>query len=206
VNRRYGKWVFYEGRWIPIFAGGSTDGDGSGNSSNSDNGNSNNNSNNTPGKTDEGNPVNPDEIVAKKLKELGFNSLEEVKKVKKEYEKLSKQAKEQNKSLEEKLAQLENLYKTEKVRSEIIKLATKYNAIEPEDIFILAKENAKLTEDGKILISDKPPEEFIKELKEKRPHWFKADDKEGSGTSNVKEPKKELSPQEKLAKIFQLKK
>jgi len=203
VNRKYGKWVFYEGRWVPVFAGGSPEGEGSGEGSK---GEGEGNTDKKEDKQKENSSINPDEIVAKKLKELGFNSLEEVKKVKEEYEKLSKQAKEQNKSLEEKLTHLETLYKTEKVRSEIIKLATKYNAIEPEDIFILAKENAKLTEDGKVLIAEKSPEEFIKELKEKRPHWFKADDKEGSGSSNVKEPKKELSPQEKLAKIFQLKK
>ena len=198
MNRKHGKWIFYNGRWIPIFAGGSSDGDGEGDKSGEGN-----KTQEKEGQKQQEPKVNPDEIVAQKLKELGFNSVDEIKKLKAEYEKLTKQSQEKNKSLEEKLNQLETLYKTEKVRSEILKLANKYGAIEPEDIFILAKENAKLTEDGKILISDKPPEEFIKELKEKRPHWFKADDKQGSGTTNVKEPKKELSPQEKLAKILE---
>ncbi len=198
MNRKYGKWILYEGRWIPVFAGGSSDGDGEGDKSGEGN-----KTQEKEGQKQQEPKVNPDEIVTQKLKELGFNSIDEIKKLKAEYGKLTKQSQEKNKSLEEKLNQLENLYKTEKVRSEILKLANKYGAIEPEDIFILAKENAKLTEDGKVLILDKTPEEFIKQLKEARPHWFKADDKQGSGATNAKEPKKELSPQDKLAKILE---
>ena len=201
MNRRYGKWIFYEGRWIPVFAGGVPDGEGEG-----DKAGEGNKTQDKEGQNQQEPKVNPDEIVAQKLKELGFNSIDEIRKLKAEYEKLTKQSQEKNKSLEEKLNQLEKLYKTEKVRAEVLKTANQIGAIDPEDIFIYAKDKAVITEEGKILIEDKTVEDFLKQLKEKKPHWFKADDKEGSGTSNVKEPKKELSPQEKLAKIFQLKK
>ncbi|NPA54068.1 MAG: hypothetical protein GXO21_05305 [Aquificae bacterium] len=172
-----------------------------GNTSEINTGNTTNNGSNDSNETGKGNTLNE---FSQKLKELGFNSLEEVAKLKEEYNKILKQ-KEHNKSLEEKLLKLEKLYKTEKIRSEVIKLATKYNAIEPEDLFILTKEKAEITEDGNIFIDGKPLEEFVKELKEKRPHWFKADDKEGSGTSGIKEPKRELSAREKIAKIKKFK-
>ncbi len=194
MKRKYGKWIFYQGRWIPVFAGGSTDDDGD-------------KPDDKPQDKPQDKPkdINPDEIVAQKLKELGFNSIDEIKKLKTEYENLVKQSQEKDKTLEEKLSHLENLYKTEKVRAEVLKIANQLGAIDPEDIFIFAKENAKLSEDGKILIADKTPEEFLKQLKEKKPHWFKADEKQGSGASSTKEPKKELSAKEKLAKIFEIK-
>lgn len=148
--------------------------------------------------------VNFEEIITNKLKEVGFSSFDEIKKIKSEYEKLTKQLKEKDKTFEARLLQLENMYKTEKVKSEVLKLANQLGAIDPEDIFIFAKESAKLTENGDILIGDKTVEEFLKELKQKKPHWFRADEKQGSGTASVsKEPKRELSTKEKLAKIFQ---
>lgn len=199
MNRKYGKWILYEGRWVPIFAGGAPDGEG-------DKPGEGNQTQDKEQQNKEEPKVNPDEIVAKKLKELGFNSIDEIKALKAEYKKLTKQSQEKNKTLEEKLSQLENLYKTEKVRAEVLKIGNQIGAIDPEDIFIYAKDKAVITENGEILIDNKPVEEFLKQLKEKKPHWFKADGKEGSGSSNVKETKKELTPQEKLSKIFQLKK
>ncbi len=195
MKRKHGKWTFYQGRWMPIFAGGAPEGEGDKSGEG--------NQDKPQDKKQQEPKVNPDEILAQKLKELGFNSIDDLKQLKAEYEKLTKQSQEKNKSLEEKLSQLENLYKTEKVRAEVLKIANQIGAIDPEDIFIYAKDKAVITEDGKVLIDNKPVEEFLKELKEKKPHWFKADDKQGSGATNVKEPKKELSPQEKLAKILQ---
>jgi hypothetical protein len=68
-------------------------------------------------------------------------------------------------------------------------------------VVLLAKEKAEV-KDGKVFIDGKPAEEFLKELKERKPYLFRASDKEGSGAGIAKEPPKEKSTDEKLAKLL----
>ena len=152
-------------------------------------------------------PVDPEKLLAEKLKELGFNSIEELKALKEKAEKASKESpedkslKEEFEKLQSQLNQLQTAYKTEKVRASIIASATKLGVIDPEMVVLLAKEKAEIT-DGKVLVDGKPVEEFLKELKEQKPYLFKASDKEGSGAGIAKEPPKEKSTDEKLAKLL----
>jgi len=150
----------------------------------------------------------PEKLLQEKLKELGFNSLEELKELKEKAEKASQQAPEDKKLKEElnklqtQIKELETAYRTEKVRVSIITSATKLGVIDPDMVFLLAKEKAEVR-DGKVLIDGKPVEDFLKELKEKKPYLFKASDKEGSGAGVAKEPQREKSTDEKLSKLLE---
>ncbi len=152
-------------------------------------------------------PVDPEKLLAEKLKELGFNSIEELKALKEKAEKASKESpedenlKKEFEKLQNQLNQLQTAYKTEKVRASIIASATKLGVIDPEMVVLLAREKAEV-KDGKVLVDGKPVEEFLKELKEQKPYLFRASDKEGSGAGISKEPPKEKSTDEKLAKLI----
>ena len=157
----------------------------------------------------EGNPqpVDPEKLLTEKLKELGFNSIEEVKELKEKAEKASQQSPEDKKLKEElsklqtQIKELETAYRTEKVRASIITSATKFGVIDPDLVVLLAKERAEV-KDGKVVVDGKPVEEFLRELKEQKPYLFKASDKEGSGAGIAKEPQREKSTDEKLAKLL----
>jgi len=152
-------------------------------------------------------PVDPEKLLQEKLKELGFNSLDELKALKEKAEKASKEfpedknLKEELNKLQSQLKELETAYRTEKVRASIVASATKLGVIDPDVVVLLAKEKADV-KDGKVFIDGKPVEEFLKELKEKKPYLFRASDKEGSGAGIAKEPPKEKSTDEKLAKLL----
>ncbi len=149
----------------------------------------------------------PEKLFQEKLKELGFSSLEELKELKEKAEKASKNSPEDQKLKEEltrlqsQLKELETAYRTEKVRSSITSAAASLGVIDPDVVFLLAKEKAEV-KDGKVLIDGKPTEDFLKELKEKKPYLFRASDKEGSGAGVAKEPPKEKSTEEKLSKLL----
>ncbi|SMO77234.1 hypothetical protein SAMN06269117_12916 [Balnearium lithotrophicum] len=151
---------------------------------------------------------NPDEILKEKLKELGFSSLEEIKALKEKVEKAHKESpedknlKEEFEKLQSQIKELETAYRTEKVRASIVTSATKMGVIDPDMVFLLAKEKAEV-KDGKVIIDGKTPEEFLKELKEAKPYLFKASDKEGSGAGVAKEPAREKSTDEKLSKLLE---
>jgi len=89
---------------------------------------------------------NPDEILKEKLKELGFSSIEEIKELKEKAEKAHKESpqdknlKEEFEKLQSQLKELETAYRTEKVRASIITSATKLGVIDPDMVFLLAKE------------------------------------------------------------------
>jgi len=152
-------------------------------------------------------PVDPEKLLQEKLKELGFNSLDELKALKEKAEKASKESpedknlKEELTKLQTQLKELETAYRTEKVRASIVASATKLGVIDPDVVVLLAKEKAEV-KDGKVFIDGKPAEEFLKELKERKPYLFRASDKEGSGAGIAKEPPKEKSTDEKLAKLL----
>ncbi|GEM_PF-6840214 len=152
-------------------------------------------------------PVDPDKLLAEKLKELGFNSIEELKALKEKAEKAAKEApedknlKEELSKLQNQLKELETAYRTEKVRASIVASATKLGVIDPEMVVLLAKEKAEV-KDGKVFIDGKPVEDFLKELKEQKPYLFRASDKEGSGAGIAKEPLKQKSTDEKLAQLI----
>ena len=150
----------------------------------------------------------PEKLLQEKLKELGFNSLDELKELKEKAEKLSKESPE-DKNLQEEVTKLQNqlkeletAYRTEKVRASLVSAATSLGVIDPDVVFLLAKEKGEV-KDGKVFIDGKSPEEFLKELKEKKPYLFRASDKEGSGAGVAKEPPREKTPQEKLSKLLE---
>ena len=149
----------------------------------------------------------PEKILQEKLKELGFNSLEELKALKEKAEKASKESpedknlKEELTKLQTQLKELESAYRTEKVRASIVASATKLGVIDPDMVVLLAKEKAEV-KDGKVLVDGKTVEEFLSELKEQKPYLFRASDKEGSGAGVAKEPPKEKSTDEKLSKLL----
>jgi len=153
------------------------------------------------------NQVDTEKLFQEKLKELGFNSLEELKALKEKAEKASKESpedeslKEELSRLQNQLKELESAYRTEKVRASLVSAATTLGVIDPDMVFLLAKEKAEV-KDGKVFIEGKPAEEFLKNLKEQKPYLFKASDKEGSGAGIAKEPPKEKSTDEKLSKLL----
>ena len=199
MDRKYGKWTFYEGRWIPIFAGGSTDGDNT-----SDNGSSDNNGDSGTGTTGKGNTTidiekAKQEAVQEFIKQFGLEKPEQLKEI---IEK-AKQAEEKTTTLQQLQTELQNFkkaYEMEKVSNAVLSEANKMGVIDPELVMFMAKEKAQV-KDGKVLVDGKPVEEFLKELKEKRPHLFKASEGEGSGTT----PQKPQQNTENLSKEERLK-
>ncbi len=165
MNKKHGKWIFYEGRWIPIFAGGAPD--------------------------DEPQPEPPkeppmdlekakQEAINEFLKQFGFEKPDQLKEI---VEK-AKQADEKTTTLEQLQSELQNFkkaYETEKIQNAVLSAASKMNVLDPELVMLMAKEKAKV-ENGKVLIDGKPVEEFLNELKQQKPHLFKAVEGEGSGT------------------------
>jgi len=192
LNRKHGKWTFYEGRWIPIFAGGSPDGDGDGGN---DNGNDN-----TGNAGNEGIDVEKakQEAIQEFIKQFGLEKPEQIKEIMEK----AKQAEEKTTTLQQLQTELQNFkkaYEMEKVSNSVLSEANKMGVIDPELVMLMAKEKAQV-KDGKVLIEGKTVEEFLKQLKEKKPHLFKATEGEGSGTTPQKPQEKteNLSKEERL--------
>ena len=198
--RKYGKWTFYEGRWIPIFAGGSTD-DAGDSTGSSDNGNGSVNNS--------GNGIDVEKVkqeaVQEFIKQFGLEKPEQIKQLMEK----AKQAEEKTttvETLQKELESFKKAYEMEKITNAVVSAAAQMNVIDPETVMLMAKEKAQV-KDGKVLIDGKPVEDFLKELKEKKPFLFKAIEGEGSGiTPQKSEVKNEnLSKEERLKLAFRKK-
>lgn len=202
MNKKHGRWIFYEGRWIPIFAGGAPDGDGNQNMDGSNNSNPNNNGSNGDATNSEGKTTidiekAKQEAVQEFVKQFGLEKPEQIK----ELMEKAKQAEEKTTTVEQLQSELQNFkkaYEMEKVSNAVLSEANKMGVIDPELVMLMVKEKAEV-KDGKVLVNGKSVEEFLKELKEKKPHLFKATEGEGSGTTPQKPQNTEnLSKEERL--------
>jgi len=200
LNRKYGKWTLLNGRWVPIFAGGAPDDGGNDSGNGSDNTNS---GNANAGSSDNSQGIDiekaKEEAVQEFVKQFGFEKPEQIK----ELMEKAKQAEEKTTTVEQLQSELQNFkkaYEMEKVSNAVLSEANKMGVIDPELVMLMAKEKAEV-KDGKVLVNGKPVEEFLKELKEKKPHLFKATEGEGSGTTPQKPQNTENLPKEERLKL-----
>jgi len=95
-------------------------------------------------------------------------------------------------------------YQEAVLRSEITLKATQAGIVDTELLMTLVRDKAQITENGQVLVNGKPLEEFLNELREKKPYLF-AQPKSGSGASHsgiqVSPDLAKLSPEEKLRLI-----
>jgi len=117
--------------------------------------------------------------IAKRLKELvGVESIEEFeKRVLEEEGKWQELAEKHMKEAEN----YRRLYEETVKRAEIVSAATRLNAIDPEAVYALVKEQAEVR-DGKVYINNKNIETALKELFSAKPYLVKAGTS-GSGTT-----------------------
>ena len=195
MHRKRGVWIFYEGRWIPYFAGGAPDGDDGSNNSNSDNGNSDNGGSD-PDKTGEGNSINSDEYKQKYEQTLkflqekfGVSSIDELAlKLKAEEEqKLKEQQKykELAEKKEKEALEYRQKYQQTILRAEVVGKASQMGFIDPEVVLSLVSPKAVVKEDGSIEVEGKAIDQFLKELAEAKPYLVKASGKQGSGATTT---------------------
>jgi len=90
------------------------------------------------------------------------------------------------------------------LRSEITTKATQMGVVDTELLMTLVRDKAQITESGQVLVNGKPLEEFLNELREKKPYLF-AQPKGGSGASHsgiqTNPDLAKLSPEERLRLI-----
>jgi len=197
---RKGKFIFYEGRWIPIFAGGSTD--------------------EPPQEPPKDEPPEPPqeppqptdeykqkyEQTLKFLQEkFGVDSVDELAlKLKAEEEqKLKEQQKykELAEKKEKEALEYRQRYQQTILKAEVVGKASQMGFIDPEVVLSLVSPKAVVKEDGTIEISGKSIDEYLKELAEAKPYLVKSSGKQGSGTTpSSGEPALEIKTFEDLIK------
>jgi len=180
MNRKYGKWIFYDGRWIPVFAGGSTD------------------DNPPPPEPSKDNPPEPPqptdeykqkyEQTIKFLQEkFGVSSIDELAlKLKAEEEqKLKEQQKfkELAEKKEKEALEYRQKYQQTILRAEVVGKASQMGFIDPDVVLSLVRSKAIVKDDGTVEINGKSIDEYLKELAEEKPYLVKASGKQGSGTT-----------------------
>ena len=123
--------------------------------------------------------------IAKRLKELmGVDSIEELeRKVLEEEGKWQELAEKHMKEAEN----YRRLYEETVKRAEIVSAATRLNAIDPEAVYALVKEQAEVR-DGKVFINNKNIETALKEIFSAKPYLVKAG-ASGSGTHEKSDDK-----------------
>jgi len=124
--------------------------------------------------------------IAKRLKDLvGVESIEELeKRVLEEEGKWQELAEKHMKEAEN----YRRLYEETVKRAEIVSAAMKLNAVDPEAVYMLLKEQAEVR-NGKVYINNKNVETALKELFSAKPYLVKAGGA-GSGTPGVTEGNK----------------
>ncbi len=119
--------------------------------------------------------------VSKRLKALfGVESLDELEeaqlKKKGEFEELFQKEK-------ERAEKWKRRFEETLLRSSITAAAAAAGAIDPDIVLGLLKDEARVTDEGKVLVGDSPVEKAIEALLEKKPYLKKASGKEGGGAS-----------------------
>lgn len=89
-------------------------------------------------------------------------------------------------------------YEEERIRNTILSLAR--DSVDPEAVYELLKDKAQLNEKGEVLVDDRPAEEAVKELLEKRTYLKKAPPKTGSGAGEPSSKQTENLTYEDLLK------
>ena len=134
-------------------------------------------------------------------KALGFESAEDMQMKILEREGRYEEIKEK---LQKEANQWRQKYQEAVLRSEITIKASQAGVVDTELLMTLVRDKAQITEDGKVLVNGKALEEFLNELREKKPYLF-AQPKSGSGASHsgiqVSPNFAKLSPEEKLRLI-----
>jgi hypothetical protein len=150
--------------------------------------------------------VDIDAEVQKRLDEfakaLGFESADDMQmKILEEagkYEEVKEKLKQEVQTWKQK-------YQEAVLRSEVMGKATQMGVVDPELLMNLIKDKAQITDDGRVLVNGKPLEEFLNELREKKPYLF-AQPKGGSGATHsgiqTSPDLASLPPEERLKVIF----
>jgi len=155
--RKYGKWILYNGRWIPYFA-----------------------------KTDEY-KQKYEQTLKFLQEKFGVSSIDELAlKLKSEEEqKLKEQQKykELAEKKEKEALEFKQKYQQTILRAEVVGKASQMGFIDPEVVLSLVSPKAVVKEDGNIEVNGKSLGDFLKELAESKPYLIKASGKQGSGST-----------------------
>jgi hypothetical protein len=168
-------------------------------------------------KNDKGHQIDIDKVVGERLKrqerliaeELGVESLEQAKLVIEERRKLEEEKqlergkfdeviKKRTEEFNEKITKLESELKNERIDKQLISAASKYNAINPDQIRELMKHEVRLSEKGKVEVLDKngtprynqngeplTVEEAVQEFMTQNSHFQSATPSGSGSVSNV---------------------
>jgi len=168
-------------------------------------------------KNDKGHQIDIDKVVGERLKrqerliaeELGVESLEQAKLVIEERRKLEEEKqlergkfdeviKKRTEEFNEKITKLESELKNERIDKQLISAASKYNAINPDQIRELMKHEVRLSPEGKVEVLDKngtprynqngeplTVEEAVQEFMTQNSHFQSATPSGSGSVSNV---------------------
>jgi hypothetical protein len=168
-------------------------------------------------KNDKGHQIDIDKVVGERLKrqerliaeELGVESLEQAKLVIEERRKLEEEKqlergkfdeviKKRTEEFNEKITKLESELKNERIDKQLISAASKYNAINPDQIRELMKHEVRLSAEGKVEVLDKngtprynqngeplTVEEAVQEFMTQNSHFQSATPSGSGSVSNV---------------------
>jgi len=135
-------------------------------------------------------------------KALGFESAEDMQVKILEREGRYEEIKEK---LQKEVENWKRKYQEAVLRSEITLKATQAGVVDTDLLISLVKDKAQITDDGKVLVGGKPFEEFLNELREKKPYLFQQP-KGGSGATHsgiqTSPDLASLPPEERLKAIF----